>query len=137
MCVVGHVGAAAVAELLQPGHVLRQVVGRHGSVFNKGDRLVVAADAHHQPEADLAHGPNVFLLRSPAHLHDNAGGDALAAQVTLQSVDFRLQLRFSIAVELGDEDAVRPAFDEGLQQARVFGHVAAKRKAEIVQQFDG
>ena len=134
--VVGHPRAQAVTELLKFGDVLRQMVGRNGGILDEGNRLVVAADAHHETQSDLAHGPDVFLSRGINDRDGDSGIDILCLQMTLEAIDFGLQLPLTLTVELGDENAIRVAIDEGPQQPGVLGHVAAKRQSQMVQQFD-
>ena len=135
--VVGDFGPEAVAEVLDLGDVLGQVLRRHGGVFDERDRLVVARLAHEQTQPDLADGPDVVLPLRLDGRRDGRGPAALALEMPSQLFDLRPELRFARAGEFGDEDAVGQALDEGLQQARVFEVLPAPHEPLVVHELNG
>ncbi len=60
----------------------------------------------------------------------------LALQQRLQLGYLVLQFSLTLTIELGDQQTVGTAVEESLQQAGVFGHLAAEGKTKIVQQLD-
>ena len=66
-----HADRMAVADqFLHPGDVIRQVLDRHGCIFDERHRLKLAAHAHQQPDSRLAHPGHVrHLLRRDRRRH--------------------------------------------------------------------
>ena len=132
--VIGDARADVVAEPLDAGDVLGQMLDRHRGVLDERDRLVVALDAHHQAESDLADRPHVGLQRGVERRH-HGGAHAVAAQVALQRVDPPLQRARIAARVLGDQHAVGRAGNEAGHQPRVLRHLAGERQPQVVEQL--
>ncbi len=87
----------------------------HGSVFDKGDGFVVSLDTHQQSQPHLAHLPYVGLQLGADRRHHPGAPHLFFFEVGFQPLDLGLQFGLALAVELGDQDTVRLALNEGGQ----------------------
>ena len=96
----GSLCAIPVEHFGQPVRVIGQVFKRHRAILNERDGLAVAAHAHHDVQAGLAHLPQGLLLRGARHVDHRAR----QSQIRHQLREARKRLDLHIAVFTGEFD---------------------------------
>ena len=135
MCVIGHRRAQVAAEGVDLRDVRSQVIGRHSGVFDKRDRLPVAAHAHQQPKPHLAQLPDVGLPRRIEQRRDRPGQDALAPQMGDQAVRPPLQFGLALAAVLDHQKAKGVAVQKRSLEPVVLRFGARHAQAQVVDQL--
>ena len=124
MRVVGHL-VPICDRIFNLRDIFCQMLDRHGGILDKGHRLVIALDAHQQPQANFSHRPDIALTGRFQHRNDFGCTGLLLLQMLLQPFNASQSSASDLAVELGNQHAVRFALDKVIEQAGIFGHVAA------------
>ena len=135
MAVVRGLGPVARNDLLEPPHVLRQLLGGDGRVLDVGQRLRVALDGHGEAEARLPQRVPLPLLRGVVRHHRGVAEPA-PLHVGLERGQLRPHLRFGVAVEL-DEQQLAGVAHEVVQQVPVAGVPAAVVDDHVSDELDG
>ena len=138
---VREVGDVVAKRFSAVGFELRNVVGqvlrRHRSVVDDRQRLDVAAHAHEDAEAGVAHLPHDIDGIGLVHVRDRLHGHAAFRKVRREPTLLSHDLVRGLAVELGDQDAVGVALDERLGQLRVLRRMFDELEPVSIDQFDG
>ena len=109
---------------------LRQLRRRHGGVFDKGDRLLVALDAEQETEPRLAHAPDRFhLFRFECQRRRVA--DLLALAQFFELVDLLFDFGFGFAGVLDHQERIGRALDKA-QLARLLDVAAGEIENHLV-----
>ena len=128
---VGVPSAPAAVFAKHPGQgigVLGQALQRHGAVLNEAHRFAVAAQAHHDVQARLAHFPQVFL-RCIFHHLDHAAGQTQVAHQLHQLFDFVRDVGFAGPGKLHQQHRLRHAAVDVRRQ----GGANGGRKGRVLQ----